>query len=304
MYTIIIQLNLGGIIIFSLKEKDTIALVSSSNGLDLNLHTDIENLKLILNSFNINIAQSKYLFKNLNNLTYDGYLRANDIMNFFKDSSIKAIFDLSGGDLCNEVLRFLDFELITKNYKPYFGYSDVSVLLNSLYSKSNIISYNYQLRNIIKDTTNKQISLFKNTFFYNKNDLFKFKYTFLQGNTLEGVVIGGNIRCFLKLCGTKYMPDFNNKILFLESLGGDLNKISTFIEQYNQIGAFDKINGILLGEFTELEKNYELDFICNYLLRKINKDNIPIVKTQELGHSANSKAIAIGQFLSLKKFNI
>ena len=126
----------------------------------------------------------------------------------------------------------------------------------------------------------------------------------MQGNSLEGTVTGGNIRCFLKLCGTQYIPSFDNKILFLESLGGDLNKISTFIEQYHQIGAFDKINGILLGEFTELEKNYDLEFICKFILSKINKENIPIVKTEELGHSKDSKAIAIGGHLLLKNSNM
>ena len=289
---------------FNLKEKDTIALVSSSNGLESSLNKDIENLKSILNSLNINVVQSTYLFKDTNNLSYDGYLRANDIMKFFKDSSIKAIFDLSGGDLCNEVLRFLDYSLIKENNKPYFGYSDVSVLLNTLYSKSNIVSYNYQLRNIIKDTSKTQLKLFKNTLFNKKNDLFEFKYKFLQGDFLEGIVIGGNIRCFLKLSGTKYMPNFDNKILFLESLGGDLNKIATFIEQYHQIGAFDKINGILLGEFTELEKNYDLEFICKFLLSKINIKNIPIVKTEELGHSKMSRAITIGDYLLLKNSNM
>lgn len=289
---------------FNLKEKDTIAIVSSSNGLDSSLNKDIENLKSILNSLNINVVQSTYLFKDNNNLSYDGYLRANDIMKFFMDSSIKAIFDLSGGDLCNEVLRFLDYDLIKENNKPYLGYSDVSVLLNTLYSKSNIVSYNYQLRNLIKDTSKAQLNSFKGTFFNRKNDLFEFKYKFLQGNSLEGTVIGGNIRCFLKLCGTQYIPSFDNKILFLESLGGDLNKISTFIEQYHQIGAFDKINGILLGEFTELEKNYDLEFICKFILSKINKENIPIVKTEELGHSKDSKAIAIGGHLLLKNSNM
>ena len=65
------------------------------------------------------------------------------------------------------------------------------------------------------------------------------------------------------------MPNFDNKILFLESLGGDLNKIATFIEQYHQIGAFDKINGILLGEFTELEKNYDSYSIADEFMQDV-----------------------------------
>ena len=65
-----------------------------------------------------------------------GEERAEVLMKFFKDSSIKAIFDVSGGDLANGVLDYLDFEIIKNNPKPFFGYSDLSVILNSLYSKT------------------------------------------------------------------------------------------------------------------------------------------------------------------------
>lgn len=283
-----------------LKENQSIALVSSSNGLDIKLKDNIKDLLSILYSFNLKVIVSESLFKNKDNNTYDAITRANDIMNFFKDDSIKAIFDLSGGDLCNEVLNYLDFDIIKKSNKPFFGYSDVSVLLNSIFNNATITTYNYQLRNLVRDYSNTKIENFKKTFFDGNNDLFEFKYRFLQGKSMEGIVIGGNIRCFLKLAGTKFMPSFDNKILFLESLSGDINKIYTFLEQYNQMGAFDKVNGILLGNFTELEDTYSLDFVCKTLLDKINKKNLPIIKTEELGHGSNSKAIAIGKFMSFK----
>ena len=40
---------------------------------------------------------------------------------------------------------------------------------------------------------------------------------FLQGSKMQGIVVGGNIRCLLKLAGTEYWPDMNGKILLLES---------------------------------------------------------------------------------------
>ena len=285
---------------FQLKDYDSIGFVSSSNGLDIKLKSNINDLINLFSSININIVISKSLFKDENNNTYSGLTRAKEIMDLFKDPSIKAIFDLSGGDLCNEVLNYLDFDIIKKYNKPFFGYSDVSVLINSIFNNSKIISYNYQLRNLLMDESKTQIQNFKNTFLKGGNDLFDFKYNFLQGTSMAGIIIGGNIRCFLKLAGTKFMPNFDNKILFLEGLSGDINKISTFLEQYNQLGAFDKVNGILLGTFTELENSYPLDFVCNLLVNKINRKNLPIAKTQELGHSSNSKAIAIGKFISLK----
>lgn len=279
--------------------NDTIALVACSNGLDKNTTTKINELINILNSLNLNVVLSNSLYKDENNNSYSYEIRAKELMNFYKDNTINAIFDLSGGDLCNEILDFLDYEFISTCNKPFFGYSDLSVILNALLTKSNTINYNYQLRNLIREDSENQIINFKNSVLEGTNDLFNFSYKWLQGKSMMGEVVGGNIRCFLKLAGTKFIPSFNGKILFLEALSGDINKISTFLTQYKQIGAFTNINGILLGSFTELEKDFSEEEVINIILRKINNPDLPIAKTNELGHGANSKCIAIGKTLFL-----
>jgi muramoyltetrapeptide carboxypeptidase len=282
-----------------LKINDTIALIACSNGLDKNTTTKINELINILNSLNLNVVLSNSLYKDENNNSYSYEIRAKELMNFYKDNTINAIFDLSGGDLCNEILDFLDYEFISTCNKPFFGYSDLSVILNALLTKSNTINYNYQLRNLIREDSENQIINFKNSVLEGTNDLFNFSYKWLQGKSMMGEVVGGNIRCFLKLAGTKFIPSFNGKILFLEALSGDINKISTFLTQYKQIGAFTNINGILLGSFTELEKDFSEEEVINLLLRKINNPDLPIAKTNELGHGSNSKCIAIGKTLFL-----
>ena len=115
---------------------------------------------------------------------------------------------------------------------------------------------------------------------------------------MEGIVIGGNLRCSLKLAGTDYEMDFNNKILFIESMGGDINKISTYITQYKMMGAFEKVNGVILGTFIELENNYSKKEALNLILDIIDNKNLPVIRTDELGHKSNSKSIVIGKHYS------
>jgi len=133
----------------------------------------------------------------------------------------------------------------------------------------------------------------------NNKELFKFNYDFIRGNNLEGKVLGGNIRCLLKLAGTKFLPSFDNNILFLEAMGGDFNKISTFASQLYQIGAFNNIKGLLLGTFLEYEEKSNIS-VEEIFIKYLPKD-IPIVKTKELGHLSNSKAIEIGGYIKLNK---
>lgn len=85
------------------------------------------------------------------------------------------------------------------------------------------------------------------------DDLFHIEYEWIQGTEMQGIVVGGNIRCFLKLAGTEYMPDLNGKILLLESYSGTVAKMETYLCQLQQMGAFSKAAGIILGTFTEME---------------------------------------------------
>ena len=85
-------------------------------------------------------------------------------MDLYKNPKIKAIFDISGGDLANEVLDYLDYEFIAKNPKPIFGYSDLTTVLNSVYSQTNNSVYLYQIRNLIYSDSKNQLTNFSNSY--------------------------------------------------------------------------------------------------------------------------------------------
>ena len=213
---------------------------------------------------------------------------------------IKAIFDVSGGDLSNEILQYLDFNDINKNYKPYFGYSDLTVVVNALYSKTNQKNYLYQIRNLVDSNKIEQIKNFKDTFIDDNRSILNFEYEWIQGNFMSGIVVGGNIRCFLKLAGTEYMPDFKDKLLFLESFSGDVPKMVSYLTQYKHMGIFKKVNGIILGSYTEMERENYSPTIVDIIKRIVDDSSMPIVKTNEIGHGTDSKCIIIGENLTLR----
>lgn len=279
---------------------DNVGIVACSNGLDKSYECKIAELENTLDLLGLKAIFSEKLYKENSIFNGNAKEKADILINFFKDSKVKAIFDVSGGDLANEVLEYLDYEEIKKNAKPFFGYSDLSVVINSLYSKTGIETYLYQIRNLIGDNSEIQIKNFKETFMEDKNSLFDFKYKWIQGKYINGIVVGGNIRCFLKLAGTEYMPNFKNKILLLESLSGNIAKMSTYLTQYKQLGVFKEITGIILGDFTEMESKKYSPSIIELVQKIVDNTNIPIIKTSEIGHGSDSKCIVIGKNIELK----
>ncbi|NGT36083.1 LD-carboxypeptidase [Clostridium perfringens] len=276
-------------------------IISCSNGLSIKNKNIIEELKLNLKSLDIEMVEGDTLYaKEYNLFSGTGEEKARALEKLFLDKDIKMIFDISGGDLANEVLDFLDFNLIKENPKPFFGYSDLTVLLNAIYSQCDITTYNYQLRNLVGKFKEEQMQNFKASFIEGKEDIFNLDYKWINGSHLEGIVVGGNIRCLLKLAGTKYMPDFKDKILFLESFSGNSAKMVTYITQYKNLGVFNEVKGIILGEFTEMEREDLKPDIVEILKRVIGEINIPILKTSDLGHGADAKCIPIGKYLIFK----
>ena len=280
--------------------KDKVAIVGCSNAQLKTAKPNIDKLVEVLKSMGLQPVCSDYIYEKYSVFSGTGKERAEALMKFYLDDSIKAIFDISGGNVANEVLEYLDFEIIKKNPKPFFGYSDLTTIINAIYSKTEIPSFLYQVRNLIYDYSEEQIENFRSTILENKNDLLNINYKFLQGDFLSGTVIGGNIRCFLKLAGTPYMPSFKGKVLLLESLGGEVALMTTYLNQLKQMGAFNEVKGIILGTFTEMEEKQAKPSIEQLVVDIVNNKELPIVKTEDIGHGSNSKAIIIGGDIELK----
>ena len=282
-----------------LKSGEKVGLICLSNGLSRQMEDDINKLCEVLQKIGLKPVCSPYLYKEESVFSAEAKQRAKILMDFYKADDIKAIFDISGGDIANEVLDYLDYEVIKEKNKPFFGYSDLTTVINALYSQTGRNSYLYQIRNLIGSHSERQKDLVAKSLLQDELDLFEFSYSFIQGDELEGIVVGGNIRCLLKLAGTQFMPDFTNKVLFLESLSGGVARMVTFLNQYKQMGVFDKISGIILGTFTQMEEERLSPTIEELVIKVVGERKIPIVKTREIGHGQDSKAMIIGRAIKL-----
>lgn len=265
--------------------KTKAAIVCCSNGQREENKGNIRHLQEILDAKGFDTVLGDYIFQKDSVASGTAIERADSLMRYFKDPTITDIFDISGGDIANEILPHLDYSVISRSKARFWGYSDLTTIINGIYTRTGKASILYQARNLLyKDVV--------------PQDLFSFSYTFLQKDSMEGIVVGGNIRCLLKLAGTDYWPDMDNKILLLESLHGTVPQMITYLNQLKQIGVFERINGILLGTFTQMleEKCKPTMF---ELVRRYSGEQIPVAITYEIGHGTDSKAIVIGRSLSL-----
>lgn len=281
-----------------MRKGDKAAIVCCSNGQAAAQQEKLQKLHQTLLDIGLQPVWSDCIYEKESIFSGTAQERAENLMRFYRDEEIKVIFDISGGDIANEILPYLDFEVIAESGKSFWGYSDLTTILNAVYAKTGKESVLYQIRNLIYKDAQNQIRNFSRTVLNNQPDLFDWQYSFVQKSEMAGVVVGGNIRCLLKLAGTEYWPNMEGKILLLEALGGGVPQMTAYLNQLKQMGVFQKIAGILLGTFTNMEKEGCVPTITE-LVKRYAGEEIPIAYTPEIGHGMNAKGIVIGRELRL-----
>lgn len=267
-----------------------IALISCSNGIKND--EKFEKLLMTLKEFTNDIELSSTIFKEEAHI-YSGEpkKRASELNRLFQIKDLDYIFDISGGDSGNEILEYLDYESIKNSKVIYAGYSDLSTVINALYTKSGKKSYYYNTWNLISEKfSDLQKKYFKEVFIDKNLNLNNIKIE--HGNWMDGKILAGNLRCFSKLLGTEYCPDFTDNLILIEAWSGDEARFRTYLYQMKQAGIFKKARGIILGTFTELEKEKSTKYIYEMALEITEHKNI--VKLGNIGHNKDSFTLIIG----------
>ena len=298
-----------------------VGIVCCSNGLRREDSGKIGRLEEVLRQMGLQPVFSDYIYAVKDVFSGTARERASALMEFYREDEIEAVFDISGGEIANGILPYLDYDLMAASHKMFWGYSDLTTVLNAVYAKTGKVSVLYQIRNLIGKHGAWQCKNFGNTVMKDQDDLFCIDCRMLplrkksdlhngfgdslcsmgqdaQGSRerMQGIVVGGNIRCFLKLAGTEYMPDLQDKILFLESFHGTAAQIETYLCQLAQIGAFREAAGILLGTFTQMQEEGS-EIPVEMLVREAAGEDMPIAVTKQIGHGSDSKGICIGRNL-------
>ena len=271
------------------------AIAACSNARQSKYRQETEDLTAFLESIGIQAELSDCIYSDDGVFSGTPRERAAQLMKMFRDPEIEEIYDISGGDVANQILDELDYGAIEASKATFWGYSDLSTVINAIYTMTGKESVLYQVRNTVRGNN----TALQRERFRERTELFTPAFKFVQNSAMKGVVVGGNIRCFLKLAGTRYFPDLQGKVLLLESLGGEVPQMAAYLAQLKQLGAFDKVNGVLLGTFTTMERNQCTPDIVS-LVKEVCGPALPIATTLEIGHGDDSKAIIIGREIELR----
>ena len=235
--------------------------------------------------------------------------RIEDIHEAFCDPNVKMVITCLGGFNSNQLLRYLNYNLIGKHPKILCGFSDITALHNAIYAKTGLVTYHgphYSTFGFDRETAYTRKAFFDCVMndapiIATPSQAAKEYYTIQEGSC-EGTIIGGNLCTLNLLQGTPYMPEIKNKVLFLEddNIMGDYfcYEFDRNLESLLQIEGADTIKGIVFGRF---------DDSCGLTVEKIKDiirdkvpSKIPVVFGVDFGHVFPILTFPIGGTVSIQ----
>ena len=220
--------------------------------------------------------------------------RLSDLMKAFQQN-INMVIAIRGGGGVARLLPFIDWDILKKSTSLFVGFSDLTAFQNAYYAKTGKSSVTGMIAVYLKEKPQETvISSFFNAL--NGGDIkFEGLPCYAKGKT-SGILIGGNLTSFVGLIGTPYLPSCKGKILLLEEIAEPPYKLEAMLTHLKNAGIFDKLNGVLLGDFYQCRNTYDkTDENAYHVLRNFFKDfKIPVIYGVPYGHTVQHFCLPFG----------
>ena len=286
---------------------DTIAFCAPSGFLD---STRMSLAKKRLEERGFHVVQSDSLFRNWGYLAGKDEARANELMYYFQEKSVKAIFPGTGGYGATRILSLLDFEIISDNPKIFIGFSDITALHIALNNLSNLITFH---------TPNPMYGLGSKNGLEPISEFYFWSLLMGQSNTYEipfniygdslrvkvlvpgaasGVLVGGNLSLICSVMGSMYEVRTANSILFIEDVGESPYRVDRYLQELKLAGKFEHINGLIIGRFSRRKTeapDKPTDFKMEEVFRQYFSNlKVPVIYDFPSGHGSKNISIPFG----------
>ena len=287
---------------------DTIAFCAPSGFLD-SVRMSLAKTRLEEKGFYI--VREDSIYRRWGYLAGTDAQRASELMSYFKDKSVRAIFPGTGGYGSTRILSMLDYDIIKSNPKIFIGFSDITALHIAFNQLANLITFHtpnpmYGLGS--KKGLDPISELYFWSLLMNSND-YTYEIPFdLYGDSLKvqtmvpgiasGKLVGGNLSLICSTMGSVYEAKTMGSILFIEDVGEAPYRIDRYLSELKLAGKLDLVNGIIIGRFSRRETeapDRSTDFKMHQVFQQyFSKMKVPVIFNFPSGHGSKNVSLPLG----------
>jgi muramoyltetrapeptide carboxypeptidase LdcA involved in peptidoglycan recycling len=253
--------------------------------------------------------------------------RVSDLHKAFSDKKVKAVFVVIGGFNCNQLLRYIDWDIIKKNPKIFIGYSDTTALQNAIFAKTGLVTYSgpawstfgqklyfdytleYFKKCLVSDgsfSVEPSESWSDDAWYRDQNNRTLIKndgWLVINKGSASGTILGANLCTFNLLQGTEYFPVAKNTILFIEDDHTvTIENFDRDLQSLIHLPSFKNVKGIVIGRFQK-ESEVSNEKLIQVIKNKAELKNIPVIANVDFGHTSPLITFPIGGEVKLDTKN-
>lgn len=306
-----------------LQAGDEIRIIAPARSLDIVAEQNRTIAEKRLKEMGLKVTYGKHVYECDDFNSSSILSRIQDLHEAFRDKEVKGILTVIGGFNSNQLLRFIDYKLIQDNPKILCGYSDITALLNAIYTRSGLVTYygpHFSTFGMVKGCDYiidyfKQCLMSEGDFKINsskewssdpwyedqENRVFLKNegYWIVNEGEAEGKVVGGNQCSFNLLHGTEFMPSLKDTVLFLEDDDeAPVAAIDRDLQSIIHQPGFEEVRGIVFGRF-QPKTGMTQELFTKMIKTKQALNAIPVIANADFGHTTPMITFPIGGKIKL-----
>lgn len=278
-----------------LKLNDKVVILSPAGNIS---SIYVNNAVDILQEWGLQVSTSENALRESGRFSGFVEQRLHDLQSAMDDPEVKLIFCSRGGYGAVHLLDRLDFSAMKENPKWLVGFSDITVLHTALQHHGVMSIHGPMAKHFSEEGASNLSVLYSKAAVSGKdlNYTVPVEYPFLnREGKATGTLFGGNLSVYAGMLGSKYIKIPRNGILLLEDIGEEPYRIDRMIYQLKICGVFDKIKGLIVGQFTEYDEDNKMyGTLFESILSAVKEFDFPICFGFPVGHTRINLPIIMG----------
>ncbi|MFD6506821.1 MULTISPECIES: LD-carboxypeptidase [unclassified Bacillus (in: firmicutes)] len=286
----------------ALKKGDTVMIIAPSGP---------PTLENVLKG--VNVLQEMGLFVIIGKSVYEtyGYLagsdqvRLDDIHEAFTNTEVKAVFCARGGYGSARLLPYIQYEIIQRNPKIFWGYSDITALHTAFSRYAELVTFHGpMIEELGKGIDSLSLSSFNQLFHPYSSILYASECIVPSSAcTATGTLVGGNLAVLTSVIGSPYEISTANTLLLLEDIGEEPYRIDRMLNQLLLSGKFNECNGVIFSSCHDCNPSKPSQSLQTILYEYFMPYDIPVLFGLPIGHISPNIGIPLGATATINTNN-
>lgn len=271
----------------ALKPKDTVAIVAPSGWVE---RASFEpGLALLKARYDVRIDDG--VFAEYRYLAGNDDRRFDELAGALAAPEVKAIFVARGGYGAMRLLPRIDFNSVPPKW--WVGFSDITAFHSALLANGQVSIHGPVVRQLGYQPPEVAAALFSLLEEPRLPLPLKGAGCLVPG-VVEGPLVGGNLSVLTRLLGTPYLPPLEGAVLLLEDVGERPYRLDRMWTHLKLAGVFQKIAGIMLGDFNDCEEAGAKYSSIDVLTSLAQEAGLPCARGFPVGHDKVNWPVPLG----------